>query len=121
MDLVSCGPLGLKPDGKPDGVLEIRFQDLTPPLTYLGLGIGRDTAVQLARRRPDAAYHTGAFHNAVGIVALSGSSLRNRPDGGFRFTVRAAPHIFALICRDGAQPGSQYELIVDGVRVPILP
>jgi hypothetical protein len=87
---------------------------------YLGLEIGKDTAIQLARRGPDAAYHMGAFHNAVGIVTQPGAPLRNRPDGGFRFAVRTAPRIFALVCREGAQPGSRYELIVDGLRVPIL-
>jgi hypothetical protein len=103
-DLVSCGPLGLKPDGKPDGVLEIRFQDITPPLAYLGLRIGKkDTAFQLARRGPDAAYHTGAFHNVVGIATEPGGPLRNRPDGGFRFAAASLPRVFAHVCREGEQ------------------
>ncbi|MGB9366376.1 MAG: hypothetical protein WCE79_10220 [Xanthobacteraceae bacterium] len=120
-DLVSCGPLGLKPDGRADGVVEIDFEKVTPPLASLGLKVTRDTAVQLTRRSPDAAYHTGAFHNIVGIAMEAGGSLRNRPDGGFRFAGGTEPRIFAHFCREGAEPRSRYELIVDGVRTPILP
>ena len=120
-DLVRCGQLGLKPDGTPDGALEIRFQEITPPLAYLGLKPGRDTLVQLARRNPDAAYHTGAFQNVVGIATEPGGPLRNRPDGGFRFVGGTEPRIFAHFCREGEEPRSRYELVVDGVRTPILP
>ena len=121
VDLVSCGPLGLKPDGKPDGIWEIRFENVTPPLAYLGLSIGRDTFVQVARRNPDAAYHTGAFHNVVGIATEPGGALRNRPDGGFRFVGRTEPRIFAHVCGEGAEPDSQYGLAVDGMGTPVLP
>ena len=120
-DLVSCGPLGLKPDGRPDGVLEIRFERVSPPLAYLGLGLRRDTLVQLARRNPDAAYHTGAFQNVVGIAMEPGGPLRNRPDGGFRFVGGTEPRIFGHLCRDGEEPRSRYDLVVDGVRTPIVP
>jgi len=118
-DLVSCGPLGLKPDGRPDGIVEINFEEITPPLSYLGLKIGRDTLVQLGRRNPDAGYHTGAFLNTIGIASEVGAPLRNNAAGGFRFAYRTEPHIFAHFCREGEGPRSRYELVVDGVTVPL--
>jgi hypothetical protein len=118
-DLVSCGALGLRPDGQPDGVVELRFEKVTPPLAYLGLKVGRDTSIQLARRDPDAAYHTGAFLNVLGIATEPGGPLRNRPDGGFRFNGGTEPRIFAHFCREGEESHSRYELVVDGVVFPL--
>jgi len=118
-DRVSCGRLGLKPDGQPDGVLEVSFEPITPPLSRLGLKISRDTLVQLGRRDPDAAYHTGAFLNVIGIGSEPGDSLRNNPQGGFRFAYRTEPRIFAHFCREGEGPRSRYELVVDSVTIPL--
>jgi len=120
-DLVSCGPLGLKPDGRPDGIIEVQFERITPPLAYLGVMTSRDTNILLVRRDPDAAYHTGAVQNVLGIATEPGGPLLNRPDGHFRFATGTAPHIFGHFCREGAQAGSRYELVVDGVVIPILP
>lgn len=119
VDLVSCGRLGLAPDGRPDGIVEVRFEESTPPLAHLGLKIGRDTLVQLARRNPDAAYHTGAFLNVIGIASEPGARLRNNAQGGFRFDFGTEAHIFAHFCREGEAQGSRYELLVDGVTIPL--
>ena len=118
-DLVGCGRLGLKPDGRPDGVIEVSFERITPPLGFLGIKVGRDTLFQLARRNPDAAYHSGAFLNVIGIADEPGGQLRNNPEGGFRFIRGSEPHVFAHFCRAGEEPGSRYELVVDGVTVPL--
>jgi len=81
----------------------------------------RDTNILLVRRDPDAGYHTGATHNVLGIATEPGGPLLNRPDGHFRFTAGTVPHIFGHLCGEGGQPGSRYELVVDGVVIPILP
>jgi hypothetical protein len=67
----------------------------------------------------DAAYHTGAFLNVVGIAAKPAGTLLNRPDGGFRFSGGTESRIFAHFCRDGEKPRSRYELVVDGVPFPL--
>ena len=118
-DLVSCGQLGLEPDGRPDGVVEVRFERIAAPLTYLGLKVGRDTSVQLGRRNPDAAYHTGAFNNVVGIATEPGGPLLNRSDGRFRFNGGTEVRVFAHFCREGEGPRSRYELVVDGIAFPL--
>ena len=118
-DVVSCGRLGLKPDGRPDGIVEVSFEKITPPLAYLGVKVRSDTLIQLGRRNPEAAYHTGAFLNVLGIASAPGAPLRNNPEGGFRFVYRTEPRIFAHFCRDGEEPQSRYELLVDGVTIPL--
>jgi len=34
-DLVSCAPLGMRPDGQPDGIVEISYRLALPPMTLL--------------------------------------------------------------------------------------
>lgn len=118
-DLVSCGRLGLKPDARPDGIVEVRFEQITPPLAYIGLKVGRDTLIQLARRNPEAAYHTGAFLNVVGVANEPGGPLRNNLAGGFRFSGGTEARVFAHFCREGEEPRSRYDVVVDGVTIPL--
>jgi hypothetical protein len=118
-DVVSCRRLGLTPDGRPDGIVEVRFEQITPPLAYLGLKIGRDTLFQLGRRNPEAGYHTGAFLNVLGIASEPGAPLRNNPQGGFRFSFATEPRVFAHFCREGDRPRTGYEVLVDGVTIPL--
>jgi hypothetical protein len=120
-DLVGCGPLQMAPDGLPDGIIVISFQETIPPLAYLGLKMRRDTFIQLVRRDPLEAYHTGSFRSVLGIAERPGGGLLNRPDGGFSFTAGSPSRVFGHFCRGGHEPRSRYELLVDGVTVPILP
>lgn len=121
-DLVSCGRLGLRPDGEPDGIIAIRFRRTPPPLAYLGFRSSGETHVQLVRRDPLGVYHTGHMYGILGMADEPGGPLLNRPDGGFAFAGSGERILYAHFCRDGPdRPGSTYELRTDGVRVPISP
>lgn len=120
-DLVSCSQLGLRPDGQPDGVVEIRFRKTTPPLSYLGLKAGDQAHIQLIRRDPIGVYHTGFFNNILGIAREPGGALLNARTGTFGFTAGGEQHVYAHFCRDGHDTaGSKYELKVDGIAAPIV-
>jgi hypothetical protein len=120
-DRVSCGPLGLRADGRPDGVIEIRFQRTTPPLSYAGLRPDSPAYIQLVRFDPVSAYHTGPTHNIVGIASEAGGALLNTDKGAFVMAARAQ-RAYAHFCDESRDRRDRsYELKVDGVRVPIVP
>jgi hypothetical protein len=114
-DKVSCAPRGLRPDGKPDGLVEIDYHLSKRPW------ILRKTEIRLVleRTNPIGGYETGSHLYPLGITATPNGDLLNRSDGSF---VPKAPatHLWAHFCRDGHdQPDSVYRLNIEGERFDI--
>jgi hypothetical protein len=86
-DRVSCAPVGLKGDGKPDRliVLALRTLQVSPPLALLGLRPRSDTPLylRLERAHPGGWWETGNQNWVLGVTLEPAGPLMNRPDGTF--------------------------------------
>jgi hypothetical protein len=123
-DLVSCanGAQGLRPDGKPDAVIELTLRSVTPPLSLLhtrSKPARPDVRVlQLIRDTPAGAWASLSGNYALGVTQDGDSKLINAPDSSVSL---ANPGTYALhYCADGQDAGaSVYKLQVDGVGVDV--
>jgi hypothetical protein len=121
-DLVGCAPLGSTPDGQPDRVVEIRIEKGRPPLAYFGMRSEGLVDFQVLRREPVGVYETGSANRILGMAETPGGALLNRPDGSMSISLGGEQRVYAHFCRDGNdEPGSVYELKVDGTSTPIAP
>jgi hypothetical protein len=120
-DKVSCAALGLRPDGKPDRVVEIRYQPATePPMALFGLRSNTPTYIRVERRDPVGAYETGATLYILGITKSMSGELLNNKDGSFVSSGRTDVHIFLHFCLDGHDTAvSVYNVRIEGQPSPI--
>jgi hypothetical protein len=115
-DEVECAPLGLRRDGKPDGLIELSISttQASPPLAVIGWR-PRDFSpsyFRLERTSPPGWWATGSGVYILGITRLPNGELMNQPDGSV--LVPPQPRtLWAHFCRDGHDtPDSRYTLYV---------
>jgi hypothetical protein len=122
VDEVSCAADGFHPDGVPDGVVEIVYQPVNAPLSWLGLHRLCRTYIRLERLNPIGAYETGRTLYPLGITSALGGDLLNEKDGGFTSPRRKQVHLFAHFCRDGHDTAdSVYQINIEGSIARIAP
>ena len=110
IDKVSCKLLGLVPDGKPDGIIEVVRQ--YTPLSD-GTGQSARRTVNLLRERPGGIYTTSGSAYILGISETPGGPLLNFPDG--RIPRASRPRLYLHFCRDGYEtPESTYTVDIEG-------
>jgi hypothetical protein len=118
-DVVSCAQHGVRPDGKQDGVVEIRFTVQRSLLASLLLR-NKQTYIRLERHNPPGLNETGPNNNVLGIAEQPGATLMNKPGGMLGIRKPGEHHLFAHFCKDGHdKPDSRYRLNIDGAFVPI--
>ncbi len=125
VDEVSCAPLGLRRDGKPDGLIElaVRTTQVSPPLAAIGWrprDLGR-LYLRLERSSPPGWWETGAGVYVLGITVRPGSELINESDGSVLMPPQH-PSLFLHFCRDGYDtPDSRYWLHVGDASLRVEP
>lgn len=120
IDKVSCAPLGLKPDGTPDGVVEIVYQPVKPFIKFLSRD--RPIYIRLDRANPTGGYETGQTLYVLGVASSLTGGLLNEKDGSFISHDRKRIHLFAYFCRDGYdRPDSVYQIYINGQTFPVGP
>jgi hypothetical protein len=123
VDEVSCAALGLRRDGKPDGLIElgVRTTQVSPPLAAIGWR-PRDFGqlyLRLERTSPPGWWETGAGVYVLGITVRPDSELINKSDGRVLVPPQH-PVLFLHFCRDGHDtPESRYRLYVGDTSVPV--
>ena len=123
VDEVACAPVGLKGDGKPDGLIElsVRTTEVSPPLAILGWRprAFSPTYLRLERSTPPGWWETGSRSYILGITRRPNSELINLPDGGVRIPPQPRT-LWAHFCRDGHDTAdSRYTLHVGDQSVPV--
>ena len=114
-DLVSCAPLGMRPDGQPDGIVEISYRLALPPMTLLGLRRATPTKIRLVREGPPGVYETGGTYFVLGIAEELQGALLNRSDGTLGPVASDERHLFAHFCMDGHDTAdTEYRAEVEG-------
>jgi hypothetical protein len=122
VDVVSCAPLGLHPDGRSDGVVELHYRDRRSrsPAMLLGLIKKSPTYIRLERQQPFGAYETGAVVYVLGAAEIPGGALLNRADGSYLDQEYGERSLYIHFCRDGADtPESTYKISIDGSSAAI--
>jgi hypothetical protein len=120
VDKVSCAALGLHPDRKQDGTVEIVYRWSQPPLTLLGLRDPNPTYIRLERQNPLGAYETGEILYVLGVAQSPEGALMNHSDGSFTPSTIGEIHLFAHFCWDGHdRPDSLYQVNIEGQLHPI--
>ena len=115
VDEVACAPLGLKSDGKPDGLIELAVSttQVSPPLAIIGW---RPRALspfyfRLERSSPSGWWRRVGIY-VLGITRRPSSALINQADGSVLIPPQPRT-LWAHFCRDGHDtPDSRYTLHV---------
>jgi hypothetical protein len=116
VDEVACAPVGLRRDGKPDGLIELSVTttQVSPPLAAFGWRprAFSPTYMRLERSSPPGWWETGSGSYVLGITRRPNSELLNLPDGSV--LVPPQPRtLWAHFCRDGHDTAdSRYTLHV---------
>jgi hypothetical protein len=114
-DVVSCAPLGLRPDRQIDGVVELRYRKAWAPAALIGIIHGHRTYIRLERQNPAGGYETGSSNFVLGISKSLGGKLINQPDGSLRGLHGGEQHLYGHFCKDGHEtPDSIYRIDIDG-------
>lgn len=115
-DVVSCEPLGLRPDGKTDGVIEFAYELAKTPFFAAR---PREIRLRLERTNPAGIYETGKIFHIVAIAETPGGRSLNERDG--RYFGGTVNRLFAHFCRDGRDgPASVYRLSLDDRSIEVL-
>ena len=114
-DKVSCAALGLSPDGVPDGVVEIDYQPVKSPLSFVRRHVPRPIYIRLERMNPNGAHETGPTLYVLGISSSLKGELLNAKDGSFTPHDSQRVRFYGHFCRDGHdRPDSIYQINIDG-------
>jgi hypothetical protein len=125
VDSVACAPLGLKSDGKRDGLVEVWLHTRqvspalallrVPPRTYDPLFL------RLERADPPGWWDTGSQLYILGISQNPGGALINRPDGTVLLPPGHLRRLWAHFCLDGHETASSsYVLRSEDAIVPVI-
>ncbi len=107
-DRVSCGKLGLKPDGVSDQVFIINLK--APP----GDGLWTISHIELIRKLPDGVYRTSSKNFILGVSEDPDASLSNSANGTVDIPLGPSGiKLFLFACADGNdRADSQYQIRV---------
>ena len=119
VDVVACAPVGLKSDGKADGLIELslRSTQASPPLALAGVRPRSlsPSYLRLERAGPAGWWETGSGVYILGITRRPSSEPINLPDGSI-MVPPLRETLWAHFCRDGYDtPNSRYVLHVGDV------
>jgi hypothetical protein len=123
-DSVSCASLGLRSDGKQDGLVELRLRSrqVSPPLALLGFAPRSSSPLflRLERADPPGWWHTATEVYILGVSRNPRSALLNRADGSVQLPAGLVTHLWLHFCRDGHDtPGSTYSVRVGDTSLPV--
>jgi hypothetical protein len=119
-DLVSCAPLGLRPDGQMDGIIELRYRRAEAPAALLGLIHDPPTYIRLERQNPVGVYETGSASFVLGISTNLPGKLINQSDGSLRALRGGEQHLYGHYCKDKYDTAqSVYRIDIDGLTVSV--
>jgi hypothetical protein len=124
VDKVSCSPLGLSPDGKRDGLIEISLfsPNVRSPLALIGLRPRVQALLYLflGRSNPSGGWETGSNAYVLGISTQAEGELINRVAGSIDMPTGHSVRLWAHFCRDGHDtPDSLYILYAGNTALPV--
>ena len=116
VDEVACAPVGLRGDGRPDGLIElsVRTTQVSPPLAIFGWRprASSPTYLRLERSTPPGWWETGSRSYILGVTQRPNGQLINLPDGSVLIPPQPRT-LWAHFCRDGHDTAdSRYTLHV---------
>jgi hypothetical protein len=114
-DLVSCAPLGLRPDGRTDHLIvaSMNTRQASPLLAMLGVRPGPfdSMSLTLERKNPPGWWDTGSENYIIGVSLEPTGAVINRPDGTIVLPSGRASALWLHFCDDGAdRPESTFRL-----------